>query len=305
MSNESKTKSTNASKAVTKEKTCFVITPIGSETDPIRRHIDGIIDATICPVLERYGYNLIIPHRISAPGSITKQIIRDIFKSELVIANLTDKNPNVMYELALRHCFGTPLIVIAEKGTELPFDISDIRTIFYTNDAKGVLELQNDLEKAISNINPEQYTSPIFSILGDLKIEENILTNMQHIENGEKSADALDLILKRLERIEYQTQNKSVPKTKSWKIPEEGTLRRYEISRKNKVVFSKTELDFLTDKLTENFANTGEYFKCDSIDPDRIKVILFSDTLQYEGEKILNDFCKNHNSILLRFGKMF
>lgn len=303
MSNENKTESANTPKSVTKEKTCFVITPIGSETDPIRRHIDGIIDATIYPVLEEKGYHPIIPHRVSSPGSITKQIIQDIHKSDLVIANLTEKNPNVMYELALRHCFGSPLIMIAEKGTELPFDISDIRTIFYINDAQGVLDLQRNLGKAIDEIDQKSYESPIYSILGDLKIEEHIRTNLRNVEKGNESADALDLILKRLERIEYQTQNKSVPKPKSWKISTEGISRCYEIYRKDKVIFSKTELDFLTDKLTENLANTGENFRCNSINPDRIKVILFSDKPQYEGEKILLDFCENHNSILIRIGR--
>lgn len=304
MSDKKNTEIKNTSKTDGEEKTCFIITPIGGETEPIRRHIDGIIDATICPALKSNGYTPIIPHRVSAPGSITKQIIQDIHNSDLVIANLTEKNPNVMYELALRHCFGTPLIMIAEKGTELPFDISDIRTIFYVNDAQGVLDLQRNLGKAIDEIKQKSYESPIYSILGDLKIEEHIRTNLRNAERGNESVDALDLILKRLERIEYQTQNKSVPKTKSWKIPTEGTLRCFEIYRKDKVIFSKTELDFLTDKLTENFANTGEDFKCDSVAPDKIKVVLFSDILQYEGEKILNDFCKNHNSVLIRIDEI-
>lgn len=207
MSDKKNTEIKNTSKTDGKEKTCFIITPIGSETDPIRRHIDGIIDATIYPVLKDKGYQPIIPHRVSSPGSITKQIIQDIHQSDLVIANLTEKNPNVMYELALRHCFGTPLIMIAEKGTELPFDISDIRTIFYVNDAQGVLDLQRNLEKAIDEIKQKSYESPIYSILGDLKIEEHIRTNLQNVDEGNKSADTLDLILKRLDQIERRNQN--------------------------------------------------------------------------------------------------
>lgn len=55
---------------------CFIITPIGDDTDPIRRHIEGIIDAALRPALED-KYDLVVAHRISEPGSITKQIITE------------------------------------------------------------------------------------------------------------------------------------------------------------------------------------------------------------------------------------
>ena len=67
---------------------CFVITPIGSETDPIRRHIDGVIKAAIQPAFED-KYEVFASHMISQPGTITKQIIQEIYCDKLVIANLT------------------------------------------------------------------------------------------------------------------------------------------------------------------------------------------------------------------------
>ena len=45
---------------------CFIITPIGDDTDPIRRHIEGIIDAALRPALED-KYDLVVAHRISEP----------------------------------------------------------------------------------------------------------------------------------------------------------------------------------------------------------------------------------------------
>lgn len=56
---------------------CFIITPIGDDSDPIRRHIEGIIDAAIRPALCD-KYELVVAHKISEPGSITKQIIKEI-----------------------------------------------------------------------------------------------------------------------------------------------------------------------------------------------------------------------------------
>ena len=133
------------------EKKCFIITPIGSESDPIRRHIEGIIEAAIRPALGD-KYELIVAHKIYEPGSITKQVISEIYNAELVIANLTNRNPNVMYELAFRHSLGKAAIMIAESGTNLPSDIIMERVIFYHNDAQGVLDLKEALVKAESEI---------------------------------------------------------------------------------------------------------------------------------------------------------
>jgi len=49
-----------------------------------------------------FPFEIIVPHEISASGSINKDIITNIYNDELVIANLTGLNPNVMYELSFR-----------------------------------------------------------------------------------------------------------------------------------------------------------------------------------------------------------
>lgn len=190
-----------------KEK-CFIITPIDDDADPIRRHIDGIIDAAIRPALGE-KYEIEVAHQISEPGSITKQIIREIFSDKLAIANLTNKNPNVMYELAFRHSLGKPVIMIAEKGTPLPSDIIMERTIFYQNDARGVLELKENLIEAEESIDFDKESSPIYDIIHEIDREAQIvnlsneqLTNQLNSENS----DILPYILQKLNNLQDSIQ---------------------------------------------------------------------------------------------------
>jgi len=67
----------------------------------------------------------------SLHGDILKQIITDLVVAPIVVAELTDHNPNVFWELGVRQSFKHNTITIAEEGTPLPFDVSSKATLFY------------------------------------------------------------------------------------------------------------------------------------------------------------------------------
>lgn len=151
------------------KKTCFIITPIGEQGSDTFRKAVGVIESVIKPVLENHNYGDIkAAHEIAESGMISTQIINRIVDADLVIANLTDKNPNVMYELCLRHIVAKPIIHICEEGTVLPFDIKDSRTIFYKNDMLGTGELRKKLNTFIESLisyEDECRDNPIYTAL--------------------------------------------------------------------------------------------------------------------------------------------
>ena len=132
-------------------KKCFYITPIGEKSSVQYSKLEGLKENVLKPVLKSIGYELEVAHTIDSPGSINDQIFERIVNSELVIVNLTGLNPNVMYELAVRHSFGKPCVMICESDTKLPFDLLEDRTIFFEDTIKGSGELKVDLENKIKS----------------------------------------------------------------------------------------------------------------------------------------------------------
>ncbi len=64
---------------------------------------------------------------------ITSNVIEHIKRAKLVIADLSMQNPNVFYEIALRHACRLPIVQIRQKGEKLPFDVGQINTIEIDN----------------------------------------------------------------------------------------------------------------------------------------------------------------------------
>lgn len=111
------------------ESACFYITPIGDEDSEARKHADLFMGSLVEPAIEEFGLTVVRADQIGQAGMITRQIIEYIMHSKLVIADLSFHNPNVFYELALRHAVRKPIVQITRNADRLPFDIGQVRTV--------------------------------------------------------------------------------------------------------------------------------------------------------------------------------
>jgi len=134
----------------------FVIGPIGDKdaedgSSPRVAYEEGIqvFEDVIAPACTAFGLEAVRADMISRSGEIPEQIFRQLRDCPVVIADLTGANPNVMYELGLRHTTGRVTIQIGEKG-RLPFDVAAIRTIMFKRTEAGLVQARKDLSKALA-----------------------------------------------------------------------------------------------------------------------------------------------------------
>lgn len=111
------------------DKICFYITPIGDDGSEQRKHADLFFGSLVEPAMAEIGLKLVRADKIGQPGMITSQVIEHVKRCRLVIADLSYLNPNVFYEMALRHACKLPVVHIIRKPDRIPFDVNQSRAI--------------------------------------------------------------------------------------------------------------------------------------------------------------------------------
>jgi nucleoside 2-deoxyribosyltransferase len=154
-------------------KTCFVIMPIGSD-DAYRTYLnryENLIKPAIEGVLQDGNrvFDAIRADFISSTGSINRTVLRHLYQADVVIADLTDLNPNVFYELGVRHALRHGTVLMALRGTKPPFDVGDLRVVPYEDKLGGekttIPEIQRLLRAVLESHVDD---SPVFQAVPEL-----------------------------------------------------------------------------------------------------------------------------------------
>lgn len=114
-----------------KKPNCFVIMPISDQEGYEKGHFSRVYDYLIKPACEQAGFNAIRADDEVKTNYIVVEIIKKILDSEIVLCDLSAKNPNVLYELGLRQAFNKKSLLIKDIKTTRIFDIQGLRTIEY------------------------------------------------------------------------------------------------------------------------------------------------------------------------------
>jgi hypothetical protein len=170
----------NPSQGTDFSKTCFIISPIGTEDSVERKHANMMLKHLIKPVCDELELDVVRADTIDKSGLITHQILEHIAKSAFCVTDLSFNNPNVFYELGVRHVCQLPTVQLIRKGDKIPFDVSQGRTIIIdTSDLYTIMdrfesarkELTEHLRKMKENSkNDIADDNPIRVYLPDLKV---------------------------------------------------------------------------------------------------------------------------------------
>ena len=135
---------------------------------PLTGKYTEIYSQVIKPTVNELEYECVKADEIAKPGNINKEIAEYISRAVFIIADLTDANPNVMYELGLSHALGRITIMISQATELLPFDISTYRVIKYSQSIEGYERLKIDLHRFIQNIDlaRRETSNPVSDFLG-------------------------------------------------------------------------------------------------------------------------------------------
>jgi nucleoside 2-deoxyribosyltransferase len=208
-------------------KNCFIVCPIGNEDSPQRRRSDIVLKHIIEPVCHELNFHVTRVDKLHSVDRIDNTIIEYLNDADLVIADMTEHNPNAFYEMGYRHALGKPLIPIMEEETKIPFDVANLRTITYvTNDLDKAEAAKSRLKETILSFDIQEKSTDEQSEKSNLEQAQlNVLPYLFNIQdslaelkslvierNNEMAAQTIDLAMKQIQK------NSIMPETKLMEI---------------------------------------------------------------------------------------
>lgn len=159
------------------ERTCFVIMPFGDKVDKDGKtvHFDEVYDTFIEPTIKALDIECIRCDKIVESGGIHNKMFTNIYDADVTVVDTTMLNPNVFYELGMRHSVKRNVtIIIQQAGTQIPFNISGFTIVSYKmDDPVALKQATESIQTMITNglANVKKSDSPIYGVLPNLRVE--------------------------------------------------------------------------------------------------------------------------------------
>jgi len=165
---------------------------------PFGPSFDGVYSSILKPNIQKLGLHVLRADEIYSTGPIIEDIFQHIIDSDIVIADVSGKNPNVNYELGVSHALKKRVIIVSQNIDDIPFDYRHIRTIIYNPLKRGwEYRLINALRKtirALQRSNDEGFSIPSLNKF----YQEHSSKNQQGLQKVFRSRQNMNIFLEKL-----------------------------------------------------------------------------------------------------------
>lgn len=137
----------DASEVMPESGKCFLVMPFAKEFDTVYRFLKRVLEGDL-------GLTCVRTDELLGGGNIIEDILRELASSELVVVDVTGKNPNVFYELGIAHmCKPVEKVILLSQEIEsIPFDLRPFRHIVYRASPQGLRAMSTALREAVGAV---------------------------------------------------------------------------------------------------------------------------------------------------------
>ncbi len=201
----------------------FVLSPIDTEYTEIYSQL-------IKPTLEQEGFVVARADELDLQN-ILAAIVHGISQADLVVAEISSRNPNVMYELGIAHALGKPTVILTQDIDQVPFDLRSYRLIKYSPHFAaigGLIDSLKSIARAVQD-GTIKYSSPVQDFF-DKDSHESLgaPSSLVHIEEDEP-AGLLDHLIENQDRLENLSNGTIAVSTATREIGERFVTRTAEV----------------------------------------------------------------------------
>lgn len=186
------------------EKRCFVMMPISDQGEYPSGHFNKVYHQIFQPAIKKAGYK---PYRVDEntfSDSIVDKIFEAVQNCEMALCDLSNRNPNVLYELGLRQAYNKPVVLVCDDKTDKIFDVSCISTVFYKSDRlyENVLEAQEKIYDAIISTSQGKETTLLQFVHAAAANNSNV-----SLEQDKKADIMLRSILNEIRKLSIKSKS--------------------------------------------------------------------------------------------------
>lgn len=153
--------------------TCGVVMPISGTSNCSEAHWKDVL-AIIQDAVKAAGFEGILVSEATDVGVIQKRIVQNLYDNPVVVCDVSERNPNVMFELGMRLAFDKPIVIIKDDETNYSFDTSPVEHLTYPRDLRfgKIVEFKEKLAEKVKNAASSTADHSFLSSFGSFKVAE-------------------------------------------------------------------------------------------------------------------------------------